>query len=151
MTHPLLQQCKPCCQNSKGGDVLVTGRVANFGAEIVKLGLDVLDPEHATSFLLERTAGNRRNTDDDESHARELAEQLGGLALALEQAGAYIDRQTMSFTRYLQEWKRNREKVLIWFEPGVMHYHASVAVTWQTSVAQLTDAAREVLELLAWL
>jgi hypothetical protein len=76
-----------------GGDVLVIGRVANFGAEIVKLELGVLDSEHATSFLLERTMAGRRAATDDESRARELAEQLGRLALALKQAGAYIERQ----------------------------------------------------------
>jgi tetratricopeptide (TPR) repeat protein len=136
----------------RGGDVLATGLVANFGAEIVKLGLDVLDPENATSFLLERTVGSRRrNTNDDESHARELAEQLGGLALALEQAGAYIERQTMSFARYLEDWHQNREKLLAWFNPAVMRYHASVAITWQTSVAQLNADARTLLEVLAWL
>jgi tetratricopeptide (TPR) repeat protein len=135
----------------RGGDVLVTGRVANFGAEIVKLGLDVLDTEHATSFLLERTVGGRRNANDDESRARELAEQLGGLALALEQAGAYIERQRMSFARYLSDWHQNREKVLAWFDPAVMHYDASVAITWQTSVSQLNEDARALLELLAWL
>jgi tetratricopeptide (TPR) repeat protein len=134
-----------------GGDVLVTGRVANFGAEILKLGLDVIDPEHAASFLLERTVAVRRKADDDESRAREIAQQLGGLALALEQAGAYIERQRMSFTRYLADWHQNREKVMAWFDPAVMHYDASVAITWQTSVSKLNDSARSLLELLAWL
>ena len=132
-----------------GGDVLVTGRVANFGAEILKLELDVLDPEDATSFLLERTAEGRRDANDDESLARELADELGGLALALEQAGAYIERRRMTFARYLEEWHRNRDKVLAWFDPAVMHYDASVAVTWQTAVAQLNKGARALLELLA--
>jgi hypothetical protein len=118
----------------RGGDVLITSRVTNFGAEITKLELDVLDPQHATSFLLERTAGHRRNATDDESCARDLSEQLDGLALALEQAGAYIEHQRMSFARYLETWHRSREKVLAWFDPAVMHYHTSVAITWHTSV-----------------
>jgi tetratricopeptide (TPR) repeat protein len=135
----------------RGGDVLVTGRVANFGAEIVKLGLDVLDTEDATSFLLERTVGGRRNANDDDSRARELAEHLGGLALALEQAGAYIEHRRMTFARYFAEWHQNRQKVLAWFDPVVMHYDASVAITWQTSVTQLNEGARALLERLAWL
>jgi hypothetical protein len=135
----------------RGGDVIITGRVAKFGAEILRLELDVLDPEDAISFLLERTVASRRKADDDKSRARELAEQLGRLALALEQAGAYIERQGMSFARYLADWHRNRERVLAWFDPRVMHYDTSVAITWQTSVAQLNDNARALLELLAWL
>jgi hypothetical protein len=135
----------------RGGDVLITGRIANFSAEITKLELDILDSENATSFLLERTVGGRRKADDDQSRARELAQLLGGLALALEQAGAYIERQRMSFARYLADWDRNGEKVLAWFDPAVMHYGASVAITWQTSVSQLNEGARVLLELLAWL
>src|SRR5262249_59303494 len=73
------------------------------------------------------------------------------LALALEQAGAYIERRRISITGYLEDWHQNRDKVLAWFNPAVMHYHASVAVTWQTSVAQLNADARALLELLAWL
>jgi tetratricopeptide (TPR) repeat protein len=135
----------------KGGDVLITSRVANFAAEIETLELDILDHGAATAFLLERTARHRRAAADDEVRAGDLAEQLGRLALALEQAGAYIAHRRMSFARYIEEWQQHREKALAWFDPLVMRYGASVAVTWQTSVAQLTDAARELLELLAWL
>jgi len=73
--------------------------MANFGAGTETLELDVLDSQEATSFLLERTARRRRTAADDESLARDLAEELGRLALALEQAGVYIEHQTMSFAK----------------------------------------------------
>ncbi len=38
-----------------------------------------------------------------------------------------------------------------WFDPQVMQYPKSLAVTWQTSVAQLSEPARRLLERLAWL
>jgi hypothetical protein len=49
---------------------------------------------------LERTQAKRVKTADDKDLVRELADELGGLALGLEQAGAYIAKQHISFARY---------------------------------------------------
>jgi hypothetical protein len=76
---------------------------------------------------------------------------LGGLALALEHAGAYIVRHRASFLRYRELWQRSPDKVISWSDPAVTYYPRAIAATWQTSVAQLTDPARRLLERLAWL
>jgi hypothetical protein len=55
----------------------------------------VLDIGDATEFLLDRTKGRRVETPEDAALARELAQELGGLALGLEQAGAYISAKTL--------------------------------------------------------
>ena len=73
-----------------GGHVLVTSRLANFAGNFAPLSLDVLGADDAAAFLLERTEGRRQPMDDDAAAARSLAIELGQLALALEQAGAYI-------------------------------------------------------------
>jgi hypothetical protein len=86
----------------KGGHVIVTARAANFPAGIRKLGLNALDEVPATAFLLERTADARDPAKDDEAQARALARELGGLALGLEQAGAQIATDQISFKRYLK-------------------------------------------------
>ena len=57
----------------------------------------------------------------------------------------------LSFAGYLEEWRTGRKKVLEWFDARLSHYPASVAVTWQTSVARLSDPARRLLQRLAWL
>ena len=101
--------------------------------------------------LLARTDAKRRKQTEGSVHARRLAEALGCLALALEQAGAYIDKQRLSFDGYLIEWKNQREKVLVWFDKRLMQYHSSLAITWQTSFEQLAIPARRLLERLAWL
>ncbi len=133
------------------GHVLLTGRLANWGAGIESFELDVLDPDEATAFLLARTAGKRRQRADDPSLARELAKELDGLALALEQAGAYLATRRLGFAEYLELWRTNREPVLAWFNERLMKYPRSLAITWQTSVDQLSPAARRLLERLAWL
>ncbi len=51
-----------------------------------ELPLDVLDVADAVEFLLAKTDKGRRRLPNDAAHAQKLAEQLGRLALALEQA-----------------------------------------------------------------
>jgi hypothetical protein len=69
-----------------GGHVVVTSRLASFSGYFQPLELDVLAVEDAAAFLLARTEGLRRVTPNDTDKAREVAVELGRLALALEQA-----------------------------------------------------------------
>ena len=55
----------------------------------------MLDVGPAREFLLEKTAADRPPTATDDADARSLAEALDGLALALEQAGAYINEHAL--------------------------------------------------------
>ena len=65
------------------GRVLITSR-NQIWPPGQALAVPVLDPELAAEFLISRTG------DGDRQAASELAAKLGGLPLALEQAGAYI-------------------------------------------------------------
>ena len=132
------------------GQVLITSRLSQWSGGVVRLDLDVLTEEDAAGFLLERTATGRRPLENDPAQARELAVVLGHLALALEQAGAYINARRLTFAQYLTEWHRQQERVLAWYDERLTHYPKSVAVTWQTSFDQLTPAARQLLHRLAW-
>src|SRR5262249_34405631 len=131
--------------------VVITSRLANFPADVDPLEVDVLDVGNATDFLLERTARQRRPAADDNAMARELSVDLGGLALVLEHAGAYIVRNRASLRQYRDRGQASRDKVISWSDPAVTHYPRAIAATWQTSVAQLADPARRLLERLAWL
>ena len=136
-----------------GGKVIVTGRAGNFPASLRKLELGVLDGPASVAFLLERTDEDRAKTPDDAKLAQELAGELGGLALGLEQAGAYIATERMGFARYLGLWRDKRATVLDWFDKTLMSYDhdAGLAATWATSVDRLTPDARRLLERLAFL
>ncbi len=134
-----------------GGHVVVTSRLADFSGNFQPLELDVLAVDDAAAFLLARTEDRRRATADDEAKAREVAEELGGLALALEQAAAFIAKRRLTFGQYLEQWRSNRDEVLAWFDVTVTGYPRAVAVTWKTSVAQLSEGGRRLLERLAWL
>ncbi|MEY4354716.1 MAG: hypothetical protein RLZZ609_2957 [Cyanobacteriota bacterium] len=134
-----------------GGQVVLTTRLRNWSAAVKGLEVDVLEPEDARDFLLERTADRRRKAEDDISTALEIAiDDLGGLALALEQAGAYISQRRLSLGDYRSQWQSNREAVLRWLDPRLMQYDQSLATTWLTSYQQVDPPARTLLRRLAW-
>ncbi|MEJ8848533.1 tetratricopeptide repeat protein [Variovorax rhizosphaerae] len=134
-----------------GGHVLITSRLSNWSGAIEALPLEVLQEADAVEFLLARTDARRRKQADDAAQARILAGELGGLALALEQAGAYIAQRRLTLADYLAAWRGQQDKVLAWYEARLMQYPRSVAVTWQTSFDQLDEPARRLLLRLAWL
>ncbi|MGA8171455.1 MAG: tetratricopeptide repeat protein [Methylocystis sp.] len=149
---PAVDAVRKLLARLRGGRVIITGRIANFPAGVRKLELGVLDIDSAAAFLLERTADDRRAFADDENLARELAGELGGLALGLEQAGAYIATERIGFARYLALWKEKRATVLDWFDKGLMSYghDTGLAATWATSVERLTPDGRRLLDRLAF-
>ena len=135
---------------SPAGQVLITSRLSNWPGAVEALALDVLAESDAADFLLLRTESRRRKTPDDAPQARGLVVELGQLALALEQAGAYIEKHRLTIAQYHEHWRGRRDQVLAWFDPRLMQYPVSVAVTWQTSFDRLTPPARRLLHQLAW-
>jgi tetratricopeptide (TPR) repeat protein len=66
---------------------------------------------------------------------------------------APIATQGIGFARYLELWRDNRTKVVDWFDRKLISYDrdTGLAATWATSVAQLTDESRPLLDRLAFL
>jgi tetratricopeptide (TPR) repeat protein len=139
------------CANLTQGHLLLTGRLANWPGQVHALPLDVLDPDPARDFLLERTAGRRRPRPDDADQAQTLAAELDGLALALEQAAAFICRERSGLADYLVRWRRADARVRQWHDARLMNYPRPLATTWQTSADILSEPARALLDLIAWL
>ncbi len=134
------------------GHALITSRVSEWSGGVKTRDLDVLDPDAAVAFLLETTADRRRVTASDAQDARALAtEDLEGLALALEQAGAFIKHTRCSFGDYRRRWRAREEKVRAWHDARLMQHPRSVLVTWDASLEQLDGAARALMNLLCWL
>ncbi|HBC80346.1 MAG TPA: hypothetical protein DEO60_13125 [Bacteroidales bacterium] len=138
--------------NLRGGHVIITSRSSWWSKSVVKHELDVLPPEAAKTFLLDRTKDERIKTPNDEIVASDLARELGGLALALEQAGAYIQNRDggLTLADYLKRWREGREQVRSWCDELVMHYPRSVAITWETTVHALSPAALTLFRILSW-
>ena len=114
----------------------------------------MLDEDAAAAFLIERTRYDRTSAADDEKQAFERSRtELGGLALGLEQAGAYIATERIGFARYLKLWRESREKVIGWFDGDLMNYahDTGLAATWATSVDRLSPESHRLLDRLAML
>ena len=148
---PALAEANRLMGRLAGGHVLLTGRLDRFARQVEPLEIDVLSREAAAAFLVEATDSRRRKAADDDAAAGELADELGRLALALEQAAATIEKLRCGLRRYLEIWQSNRERAVGWARPEITGYHHAVAATWQTSVDQLTEAGRHLLERLAFL
>jgi hypothetical protein len=81
------------------GHVLVTSRLGRWPINIAHLPLEILLPDGAARYLQDRVAKEGQHA-GDENAARKLAEELGFLPLALEQAAAFVIELRWSFDKY---------------------------------------------------
>ena len=121
------------------GRVLVTTRNPDWPPGQL-LDVPVLDTEAASGFLADRTG------DQDLPAATELAEELGGLPLALEQAGAYVQASGRSLAGYLALFHRRRPQMLARGETG--EYGMTVATTWSLAFTELKQSNPQAVDLL---
>ena len=135
----------------QGGTVLITSRLADWSSEIPTLELDELVESAAVEFLLERTQDRRRRLTTDEKDAQALTDKLGRLALALEQAGAFIAQKRSSLADYLARWRQHDEGVRKWNDERLTKYPRAVVTTWDTTVDQLSPEGLALLRQLSWL
>jgi hypothetical protein len=117
------------------GQVLITSQNPNWPPSQA-LDVPVLGTEVAAEFLVNRTS------DPDLHAAAELAGELGGLPLALEQAGAYIQATGNSLAGYLALFRQQRPAMLGRGEPT--GYRGTVATTWAVAFARLDDLCQGV-------
>jgi tetratricopeptide (TPR) repeat protein len=133
-----------------GGGVLVTSRWGAWGKLGSALGLDVLARQEAIAFLARRTGA------DDQATLGALAELLGDLPLALEEAAAYLEETGVGLEEYL-ELVRERARELFGLDQPLGDEHGDqrrVATVWSLSlerVHQQAPAAEALLNLCAFL
>ncbi len=143
-----------------GGHVLLTTRATATGQLAHRLEIETLAPEQGVLFLLRRSgllppdAPLEQASQEERTLTRESVEELGGLPLALDQAGAYLEETGTSLEAYWQLYQRYRTELLR-ERRGVGSAHPlPVATTWLLSfqrVEERNSAAVDLLRLLAWL
>jgi hypothetical protein len=128
------------------GHVIVTTRRGGFAALGEVMDLDVIGLADALVLLRTRVPG----LGDDAG--KELAEELGRLPLALEQAGAYIDRSAIPAQDYLRLLRQRSAD--LYARGQVSGRKDTIATLWDISLERIADenpAAAELLDLCAYL
>ncbi len=73
------------------------------------------------------------------------------MALALEQAGAFIAQKRSSLADYLARWRQRDQAVRKWHDERLTKYQRAVVTTWDTTVDQLSPEGLALLRQLSWL
>ena len=128
------------------GHVIVTSRLGNWGLGFADLEVRVLAPEAAEKFLLER-AQKAHFDAGPAADARAMAQDLGCLPLALENAAAYVVERCITFAEYRRRLVQSRPRLLEFPNQGGTGYQRTVAKTWLVTGEQLSRRARAVAEL----
>src|SRR5439155_14354626 len=122
-----------------GGHLLLTTRAAATGRLAQRLEIETLLPEHGSLFLLRRAAlvAPDATLEQESLQERELAlqisQELGGLPLALDQAGAYLEETGMDLASYWQIYQQHRTDLLLQRGGLVGDHPSPVATTWSLS------------------
>jgi tetratricopeptide (TPR) repeat protein len=112
------------------GQTLITSRWgAGWGAVARSLELSVLERSASVELLCARAPGS------DPGAAEELAELLGELPLALEQAGSYAQATGVSLADYAQRFRTHAAEIGAVAAPA--DYEATIATTWSLALEQL--------------
>ena len=127
-----------------GGRVVITSQYPHWPGKQA-LEVPVLDKAAATAFLMLRTEAPNA----DEAAAEKLADELGGLPLALEQAAAYMQAAGRSISEYLNLFRHRKSELLDRGNPA--GYDKRVTTTWSLAFAELdqTGPAAALLRLAA--
>jgi hypothetical protein len=122
------------------GHVLITSRDHSWQSKVNALPVDVFERKESIEFLCRRVPGIT------EEQADRLAEALGDLPLALEQAGALQAESSMSVDDYLRLLREQTTRLLGANKPP--DYPLSMTAAWATSVSQLKIRMPRAVELL---
>src|SRR6266446_4022795 len=142
------------------GHLLLTTRAQVLGELARKFEVEVMRPEIGALLLLRRArliardASLEQASPADVTVAKELSEEMGGLPLALDQAGAYIEEVSCSPWDYQQLYQIRRMELLKERGGVAPDYPESVATTWSLAfqkVEQSNPAASDLLRLCAFL
>nr|BFE78757.1 hypothetical protein GCM10020093_013580 [Planobispora longispora] len=123
------------------GHVLITSRNHAWQGEVGTVPVDVFTRPESIAFLQRRVVKGISTEDADR-----LAEKLGDLPLALEQAGALHAETGMSVDEYLRLLDEHAGQLLDASKPS--DYPLSMTAAWSLSVSQLAAKLPEAVDLL---
>ena len=137
------------------GHLVLTSRAHATGGLAQALAVDTMPEEDGALLLLRRTkllstqATFHEATTEDREQAKALCRALDGLPLALDQAGAYIEKTGCGLVGYRELFlKRGTELLAERGQAYPKDHPASVTTTWSLSFEKLEQASPPAAELL---
>ncbi len=137
-----------------GGHLLLTTRAQAMGGLAKRIEVETFSAEQGTLFLLRRAGLLEQASADDRERAAQITMTLGGLPLALDQAGAYIEETVCSLADYQQLYQHHQAKLLKERRGPAADHPSSVATTVSLAVQRVEQthpAAAELLRFCAFL
>ena len=140
------------------GHVLLTTRAQATGAIAERVEIEEMEPEEGALFLLRRATAIAKDqplsaaSGADRTLAEQISKEVGGLPLALDQAGAFIEETPSSLAEYLEFYRSEGAKLRA--ERGGLGHHPSVTITFSLAfikVAEASAAAADLVCLCAFL
>ena len=116
------------------GQVIITSRASNWPKVSATRTVGRLSTQEAVALFQEVTG---LTTDDQ---AGQVAEELGGLALAVEQAAAYIRQTGGSYSDYLDALRADPGAV---FDADLAQAESVAARVWRRSLDRVTEGQEE--------
>jgi CO dehydrogenase nickel-insertion accessory protein CooC1 len=125
------------------GHVLITSRNQGWSHAAEPLEVDVFTRDESVTHLL------RHVPELDPADAERVADALGHLPLAVEQASAWLEQTGMSARAYVEQLATESTRILALNQPS--DYPMPVVATWNLSFDQLrSPAAVRLLQILAF-
>lgn len=138
---------------ARRGHVLLTMRTQLTG-NYPKIDVQDMQADEGALLVLRKAlmlapdANLDRAEEADRETARQISRTLGGLPLALEQAGAYIQETGCGLPGYLEQYRVRRAELLKYRGEFSSHYPESVATTWSLSFERIQKADAAAADLL---
>ena len=119
------------------GHIIITSRDQGAIGTVGQAGLHLerLDVEDATEVLLVKS-GVKYPSPQEVEDARAIVELLGCLALAVDQAGAFIRARRKTLAAY-RRLSQERQHDLLRIKPRLGEYDRSVLTTWEMNFEQV--------------
>ncbi len=136
------------------GHILVTSYRSVTGGMAFRLEIDKMMPEEGVLFLLNRIgllapgASVDKASETDRQIASKIVDEMDGLPLAIDQAGAYIEKTACGLSGFLELYKERRGELLR-RRGGLTSGHPEpITTTLALSFAKIEQAHPAVAELL---
>jgi tetratricopeptide (TPR) repeat protein len=154
-----LEMVVPYLPDAATGHIILTTRARATGNIARKIELPTMPQSEGALLLLRRAkliapdASLESVSAEDRAIAEAIVTELGGLPLAIDQAGAYIEETGESLAGYLTLYREQRKDLLA-RRGGIHADHVAVATTWNLAFKQIEStnpAAIDLMKLCAFL